>query len=136
MNTLYLQAGPHVDYRKVFADPGGICLRRVGRGNLAYLRGLKRKWIRNIWEMDPVSFRLRDPIQENFRRQLFHCQDGHLYREYVQPGSRVGSYDYPVTVQEDLMLIHLPQRGLAAPGFDMAEVRGFYVTPRGFVQKS
>ena len=136
VNTLYQQDAPHVNYREVFTNPRAFAFDEWGGGHdLAYLRRLKRKWIKNFWDIDPLTFRLTDPIQENFRRQLFYWQDGHLYREYVEPGSRLGSYEYPITVREEASYIHLQQRDLPAPAFDVQQVRGFYVTPRGFVQK-
>jgi hypothetical protein len=104
--------------------------------DLAYLAGVKRVWLQNMIDADPLSFQLRCRHNANYRHQIFYWQDGHLYRDFIDDKREQGvNYEVPTVYRDEFSYIHLQKRGFSAPMFDMDKVRGFYITPSRFVQK-
>jgi len=140
VNQLFRQAHPEVDYRVVFTQPEvrGFDEWR-GAHELAYLAGLEQYWMRQFIDVDVDAYALRGGRLRNRSRQLFYWEDGALYREYVvEAGIDVEDMRDPIVEQirrDEFAYIHLQKRHMRAPEFDASTVRGFYITPDGFVQK-
>jgi len=137
VNTLYTQPAPHMDYRHVYTAPEYCGLDEWrGAHELTYLRGLSRIWVKGYYDADPLSYRFTDSRAGHHKRQLFYWEDGHLYREFVgREALASASYEYPAISRDEWSYIHLQKRALPAPTFAASTVRGFYITPLGFVQK-
>jgi hypothetical protein len=136
---LFRQPHPHPskDYRVVFAQPEvlGFC-EWYGAHELAYLARLEQYEVHEFVDVDSDTPALRGICLHNYEHQLFYWEDGALYREYVgDPGVDPEDSAYPATQREEFAYLHLQKRLMRAPDFDVSAVRGFYITPDGFVQK-
>jgi hypothetical protein len=137
VTQLFRQPHPAKDYRVVFTKPE---LRGFdeywGAHELAYLHGLEQYEMHEFVDADPSSRGLRGICLRNHDHQLFYWEDGALYREYVDdPGVDREDLAYPDIQRDEFAYLHFQKRPMKAPRFDAATVRGFYITPDGFVQK-
>jgi hypothetical protein len=134
---LYRQPHPTKDYRAVFTDPRLVGFDEWwGAHELAYLRGIDQYEMHEFVDADPDDHGLRGIRLRNHAHQLFYWEDGALYREYVDdPGVDPEDRAYPQIQRDEFAYLHFQKRAMRAPDFDAATVRGFYITPDGFVQK-
>ncbi len=128
---------PHKDYRVVFREDHVVNFCEwYGAHELAYLAGLDQYLVERFVDVDQSSAGLRGIGLRNYEHQLFYWEDGRLFREYIDdPGVDPEDAAWPRTQRDEFAYLHLQKRRMSAPGFDPSAVRGFYITPHGFVQK-
>lgn len=68
-----------------------------------------------------------DVRPKNYPKQIFYWEDGKTYRAYFEKG---------ILHKEEYLYVHFKQRPKYPMTFDPDQVRSFYITNRGFIEKT
>lgn len=123
INNLFRQEGALFDYRQVFStkenyafdERTGIC-RIASKQNISYLNIVKMRA-----DIRVRTRRLEIDGSENFEKQLFFWEDGHLYRSYIHDGA---------IQNEEYIYLHFQKKHLKSCTIDPGEA--FYIGKNGF----
>lgn len=127
INNLFRQNGALYDYRKVFItkenyafdEKTGIC-RIATKQNIHYLNIVKMRA-----DIRVRTRRLEIDGAENFEKQLFFWQNGHLYRSFMKDG-RIQDEEY--------IYLHFQKKKLKSCEIHLGE--SFYIGKDGFSKKT
>lgn len=135
VNHRYMCHGSACDYKIAFTAEGNAAFDELSGMTTIYLKNHFPIFTRRIFaDIASVYHRYRvieeyplDVKPKNYRNQVFYWEDGKTYRAFYKDGR---------LYKEEYIYIHFKKRSDFPVEFDEKGVRAFYITNKGFFEKT